>query len=472
MAKVWIVDDDQSIRWVFEKTLLREKIDFRLFSSAEEASGALSKEKPSVVVSDIRMSGNSGLDLLNEINEKFPKVPTIIMTAHSDLDSAVAAFQRGAFEYLAKPFDIDAAVELIQRAIKKSDEQTSNTDNSTNPNGLLGQAKSMQEVFRTIGRLSQTDATVLITGESGTGKELIAQALHQHSQRSNKPFVAINTASIPKELLESELFGHERGSFTGAQTTRKGRFEQAAGGTLFLDEIGDMPAELQTRLLRVLSDGHYYRVGGHDPLKASVRVLAATHQNLEQRVAEGLFREDLFHRLNVIRVKVPPLRERNEDIPLLADFFLERNAIKLNAQRKSFTEEALIYLQTKSWQGNVRQLENLCHWVTIMAPGASVDISDLPTDFKREIDKTTGPEEGWHQLLGREVDQLLRKGNTGLYEGLTQTFEKALISRALTFTAGRKIEAANLLGIGRNTISRKMSELNLSIDKKRLQTRE
>ena len=471
MTKVWIVDDDQSIRWVFEKTLLREKIDFRLFSSAEEASGALSKEKPSVVVSDIRMSGNSGLDLLNEINEKFPKIPTIIMTAHSDLDSAVAAFQRGAFEYLAKPFDIDAAVELIQRAIKKSDEQTSNTDNSTNPNGLLGQAKSMQEVFRTIGRLSQTDATVLITGESGTGKELIAQALHQHSQRSNKPFVAINTASIPKELLESELFGHERGSFTGAQTTRKGRFEQAAGGTLFLDEIGDMPAELQTRLLRVLSDGHYYRVGGHDPLKASVRVLAATHQNLEQRVAEGLFREDLFHRLNVIRVKVPPLRERKEDIPLLADFFLERNAIKLNAQRKSFTEEALIYLQTKSWQGNVRQLENLCHWVTIMAPGASVDISDLPTDFKHEMDKTIDPEEDWHQLLGREVDQLLHKGNTGLYEGLTQTFEKALISRALTFTAGRKIEAANLLGIGRNTISRKISELNLSIDKKQLQIR-
>ena len=471
MAKVWIVDDDQSIRWVFEKTLLREKIDFRLFSSAEEASDALSKEKPSVVVSDIRMSGNSGLDLLNEINEKFPKVPTIIMTAHSDLDSAVAAFQRGAFEYLAKPFDIDAAVELIQRAIKKSDEHASNTDNVTNPNGLLGQAKSMQEVFRTIGRLSQTDATVLITGESGTGKELIAQALHQHSQRSNRPFVAINTASIPKELLESELFGHERGSFTGAQATRKGRFEQAAGGTLFLDEIGDMPAELQTRLLRVLSDGHYYRVGGHDPLKANVRVLAATHQNLEQRVAEGLFREDLFHRLNVIRVKVPPLRERNEDIPLLADFFLERNAIKLNAQRKSFTEEALIYLQTKSWQGNVRQLENLCHWVTIMAPGASVDISDLPKDFKHEMDKTTDLKEGWHQLLAREVDQLLRKGNTGLYEGLTQTFEKALISRALTFTAGRKIEAANLLGIGRNTISRKMSELNLSIDKKQLQIR-
>ena len=417
MAKVWIVDDDQSIRWVFEKTLIRESINFRLFSSAEEASAALTKETPSVVVSDIRMSGNSGLDLLNEINEKFPKVPTIIMTAHSDLDSAVSAFQRGAFEYLAKPFDIDAAVELIQRAIKKSDEQTTRTDNSTNPNGLLGQAKSMQEVFRTIGRLSQTDATVLITGESGTGKELIAQALHQHSQRSSKPFVAINTASIPKELLESELFGHERGSFTGAQTTRKGRFEQAAGGTLFLDEIGDMPAELQTRLLRVLSDGHYYRVGGHDPLKANVRVLAATHQDLEQRVDEGLFREDLFHRLNVIRVKVPPLRERIEDIPLLADFFLERNATKLNSQRKSFTEEALSYLKTKSWHGNVRQLENLCHWVTIMAPGAYVDISDLPKDFKHEIDKSLDPNEGWHQLLGREVDQLLHNGSTAYTRG-------------------------------------------------------
>ena len=466
MTKVWIVDDDESIRWVFEKTLIRENIDFRLFSSAEQASAALASDKPSVVVSDIRMSGDSGLDLLNEINEKLPKVPTIIMTAHSDLDSAVAAFQRGAFEYLAKPFDIDAAVELIRRAIKKSHEQTSTPESGSNPNGLLGQAKSMQEVFRTIGRLSQTDATVLITGESGTGKELIAQALHQHSERSSKPFVAINTASIPKELLESELFGHERGSFTGAQATRKGRFEQAAGGTLFLDEIGDMPSELQTRLLRVLSDGHYYRVGGHEPLKANVRVLAATHQHLEQRVEEGLFREDLFHRLNVIRVKVPPLRERREDIPLLADFFLERNASKLNVARKMFTEEALAYLQTKPWTGNVRQLENLCHWVTIMAPGASVDVSDLPKDFKQEMDKTTTIHEGWHQLLGREVDQLLRNGTTGVYEALSQTFEKALISRALTFTSGRKIEAANLLGIGRNTIARKILELDLSFDKK------
>ena len=466
MAKVWIVDDDESIRWVFEKTLIRENIDFRLFSSAEAASAALTSDKPSVVVSDIRMSGDSGLDLLNEINAKLPKVPTIIMTAHSDLDSAVAAFQRGAFEYLAKPFDIDTAVELIRRAIKKSHERTSTSENTSNPNGLLGQAKSMQDVFRTIGRLSQTDATVLITGESGTGKELIAQALHQHSERRNKPFVAINTASIPKELLESELFGHERGSFTGAQATRKGRFEQAAGGTLFLDEIGDMPSELQTRLLRVLSDGHYYRVGGHEPLKANVRVLAATHQHLEQRVEEGLFLEDLFHRLNVIRVKVPPLRERHEDIPLLADFFLERNASKLNVARKIFTEEALVYLQTKPWAGNVRQLENLCHWVTIMAPGASVDISDLPKDFKQEVDKTTAINEGWHQLLGREVDQLLRNGTTGVYEALSKNFEKVLISKALTFTSGRKIEAANLLGIGRNTIARKISELGLSFDKK------
>ena len=466
MAKVWIVDDDESIRWVFEKTLIRENIDFRLFSSAEEASAALSAEKPSVVVSDIRMSGNSGLDLLNEINKKLPKVPTIILTAHSDLDSAVAAFQRGAFEYLAKPFDIDAAVELIRRAIKKSYEQMSTSENTSNVNGLLGQAKSMQEVFRTIGRLSQTDATVLITGESGTGKELIAQALHQHSERRSKPFVAINTASIPKELLESELFGHERGAFTGAQATRKGRFEQAAGGTLFLDEIGDMPAELQTRLLRVLSDGHYYRVGGHEPLKANARVLAATHQNLDQRVAEGLFREDLFHRLNVIRVKVPPLRDRYEDIPLLADFFLEQNASKLNVSRKTFTEEALAYLKTKSWNGNVRQLENLCHWVTIMAPGASVDILDLPKDFRQEIDAAANIKEGWNQVLGREVDNLLRNGSTGVYEALSKTFEKAIISRALTFTSGRKIEAATLLGIGRNTIARKISELKLSIDKK------
>jgi two-component system nitrogen regulation response regulator GlnG len=324
----------------------------------------------------------------------------------------------------------------------------------------------MQEVFRTIGRLSQTDATVLITGESGTGKELIAQALHNHSQRTNKPFVAINTASIPKELLESELFGHERGSFTGAQATRKGRFEQAAGGTLFLDEIGDMPAELQTRLLRVLSDGHYYRVGGHEPLKANVRVLAATHQNLNKRVEEGLFREDLFHRLNVIRVKVPPLRDRIEDIPLLADFFLEKNAVKLDVLRKSFTQEALTYLQTKIWNGNVRQLENLCHWVTVMAPGASVDTCDLPDDFKHEIDKPKDVAGDWGQLLSQEVDQLLSSGNTGVYEELTRAFERALISRALAFTSGRKIEAANLLGIGRNTIARKITELNLSLDKK------
>ena len=466
MDKVWIVDDDQSIRWVFEKTLIREKIEHQLFSSAEQASAALDNAQPLVVVSDIRMSGDSGLDLLTEINEKFPKVPTIIMTAHSDLDSAVSAFQKGAFEYLAKPFDIDAAVELIRRAIKKSDGQSTKVDKSNNPNGLLGQAKSMQEVFRTIGRLSQTDATVLITGESGTGKELIAQALHNHSQRTNKPFVAINTASIPKELLESELFGHERGSFTGAQATRKGRFEQAAGGTLFLDEIGDMPAELQTRLLRVLSDGHYYRVGGHEPLKANVRVLAATHQNLNKRVEEGLFREDLFHRLNVIRVKVPPLRDRIEDIPLLADFFLEKNAVKLGVLRKSFTQEALAYLQTKIWNGNVRQLENLCHWVTVMAPGASVDTCDLPDDFKHEIDKPKDVAGDWGQLLSQEVDQLLSSGNTGVYEELSRAFEKSLISSALAFTSGRKIEAANLLGIGRNTIARKITELNLLLDKK------
>ena len=466
MHNVWIVDDDKSIRWVFEKTLIREGIQFRLFSSAEEASGALATERPLIVVTDIRMNGNSGLDLLNEINENYPGIPTIIMTAHSDLDSAVAAFQGGAFEYLAKPFDIDAAVELIGRAIQKSDIQKVDSEGTQNPSGLLGRAQSMQDVFRTIGRLSQTDATVLITGESGTGKELIAKALHQHSQRKNKPFVAINTASIPRDLLESELFGHERGAFTGAQATRKGRFEQASEGTLFLDEIGDMPAELQTRLLRVLSEGHYYRVGGHEPLKSNVRVLAATHQDLEKRVEEGLFREDLFHRLNVIRVKVPALRERSEDIPLLAEYFLERNAKQLQAERKSFSTEAVEYLKLKNWSGNVRQLENLCHWVTIMAPGTSVSIEDLPKDFKQESEKPSDVDVDWDQLLGKEVEQLLRAGNKGVFERLTQAFEKEVISRALAFTSGRKIEAANLLGIGRNTIARKISEFKLSSSKK------
>ena len=466
MSSVWIVDDDQSIRWVFEKTLDRENIPFRLFASAEEASGTLEKELPSVIVSDIRMSGASGLDLLKEITLKHPTIPTIIMTAHSDLDSAVAAFEGGAFEYLAKPFDIDNAVELIRRALSKNKSKGSESGDLNFDSDLLGSAKSMQEVFRTIGKLAQTDATVLITGESGTGKELIASALHKHSKRSDQPFVAINTASIPKDLLESELFGHEKGSFTGAQSTRKGRFEQAAGGTLFLDEIGDMPSELQTRLLRVLSDGHFYRVGGHEPLKANVRVLAATHQDLEKRVTEGEFREDLFHRLNVIRLKVPPLRDRVSDIPLLANFFLKRNAEKLEIEKKIFTDGALKYLQSKQWSGNVRQLENLCHWVTIMTTGTVIDLDDLPKDFKQEKSRSNHDVK-WNQHLSHEVDNLLRRGDIAIYEKLLQTFEKEVIASALRFTNGKKIEAANLMGIGRNTITRKISELGLSVEKRK-----
>ena len=348
MSKVWIVDDDPSIRWVFEKTLKRENIEHELFSSAEEALSNLKKEIPTAIVSDVRMDGASGLELLKKIKEAYPDIPTIIMTAYSDLDSAVAAFQEGAYEYLPKPFDIDSAVELIRRAINENNKVGVTSAAAASTSDMLGQASSMQEVFKTIGKLANSDATVLINGESGTGKELIARALHKHSRRASKPFIAINTASIPRDLLESELFGHEKGAFTGAQVLRRGRFEQSEGGTLFLDEIGDMPAELQTRLLRVLSDGHYYRVGGHQPLKANVRVIAATHQDLEKRVEEKLFREDLFHRLNVIRVKVPSLRERVEDIPLLAEHFLHREALKINTEPKRFSEMAIKYLKIKN----------------------------------------------------------------------------------------------------------------------------
>ncbi|MDQ5907259.1 MAG: two-component system, NtrC family, nitrogen regulation response regulator GlnG, partial [Pseudomonadota bacterium] len=361
MKPVWIVDDDRSIRWVLEKTLAREQIPFKSFASATEALGQLDRgvEPPQVLVSDIRMPGQSGLELLQEVKQRFPAVPVIIMTAYSDLESAVAAFQGGAFEYLPKPFDVDQALELIRRALDQSMHQTGAPEVVSLTPEILGQAPAMQEVFRAIGRLSQSHATVLITGESGSGKELVARALHRHSPRSEKPFVAINTAAIPKDLLESELFGHERGAFTGAQAQRRGRFEQAEGGTLFLDEIGDMPAELQTRLLRVLSDGHFYRVGGHSPIKANVRVIAATHQNLETRVKDGLFREDLFHRLNVIRIRLPSLRERREDVPLLARHFLSKSAQELGVEAKRLSEAALKHLMAVDFQGNVRQLENL-----------------------------------------------------------------------------------------------------------------
>jgi two-component system nitrogen regulation response regulator GlnG len=459
MKPVWIIDDDRSIRWVFEKALTRENIAFKTFSSAQDALAALGSTPPQVVVSDIRMPGSSGLDLLQQIKTRFPNLPVIIMTAYSDLESAVAAFQGGAFEYLPKPFDVDQAVDLIRRAMEESLRQSDTPEASEESPEILGQAPSMQEVFRAIGRLTQSQATVLINGESGTGKELVARALHRHSPRAAKPFIAINTAAIPKDLLESELFGHERGAFTGAQAMRRGRFEQAEGGTLFLDEIGDMPADLQTRLLRVLSDGQFYRVGGHQPIKANVRIIAATHQDLESRVKLGLFREDLFHRLNVIRLRLPALRERREDVPLLAKYFLAKSARELGVEPKRMTDAALKYLGSLDWPGNVRQLENLCHWVTVMAPGINVDMPDLPPEI-REGDARM-PSESWIAALEREAENALNRGETQIMDEMTRQFEKALILRALAHTGGRRIEAANLLGLGRNTLTRKIQELGL-----------
>ncbi|MFN7754051.1 MAG: nitrogen regulation protein NR(I) [Pseudomonadota bacterium] len=459
MKPVWVIDDDKSIRWVFEKALTRENIDYRSFASAQDALDEMDSSLPQVVVSDIRMPGPSGLELLQRIKVHHPDVPVIVMTAYSDLESAVAAFQGGAFEYLAKPFDVNHAVELIRRAIDESSRQATSAEDASATPEILGQAPSMQEVFRAIGRLSQSHVTVLITGESGTGKELVARALHRHSPRSTRPFIAINTAAIPRDLLESELFGHERGAFTGAQTMRRGRFEQAEGGTLFLDEIGDMPAELQTRLLRVLSDGHFYRVGGHQPIRANVRVIAATHQNLDQRVREGLFREDLYHRLNVIRLRLPPLRERREDIPLLVRFFLQKSARELGVDAKRLSEAALRHLAAQEFPGNVRQLENLCHWLTVMAPGITVEQADLPPEMREQAPASV--EQNWQHALEREVDAAFGRGEQGVIDQLQRDFERALILRALAHTGGRRIEAATLLGLGRNTLTRKIQELGL-----------
>jgi two-component system nitrogen regulation response regulator GlnG len=462
MKPVWIVDDDRSIRWVFEKALSREGIPFSSYGSAREALDALAGGAPQVLVSDIRMPGASGLELLQAVKQKHPGVPVIVMTAYSDLESAVAAFQGGAYEYLPKPFDVDKAVDLIRRALDESQREEAALEPVAEAPEILGQAAAMQEVFRAIGRLAQSSVTVLITGESGTGKELVARALHRHSARAAKPFVAINTAAMPKDLLESELFGHERGSFTGALATRRGRFEQAEEGTLFLDEIGDMPAELQTRLLRVLSDGTFYRVGGHQQLKANVRVIAATNQNLEARVREGQFREDLYHRLNVIRVRLPAMRERREDIPLLARHFLARSAKQLGVEPKRLSEEVLAYLSKLDFPGNVRQLENLCHWLTVMAPGQVIGIGDLPAEL-REEPAMGAPAAGadWISALEREVERRLARGESGILEQLGRDFERALIERALARTGGRRIEAANLLGMGRNTITRKIQELGI-----------
>ena len=463
MRPVWIVDDDRSIRWVFEKALGREGIACNAFASADEAMNALEDGPPQVLVSDIRMPGPSGLQLLQTVKNRHPAVPVIVMTAYSDLESAVAAFQGGAYEYLPKPFDVDQAVDLIRRAMDEG-EREAPTDPTEEAPETLGQAPAMQEVFRAIGRLSQSNATVMLTGESGTGKELVARALHRHSARAAKPFVAINTAAMPKDLLESELFGHERGAFTGAQQQRRGRFEQAEGGTLFLDEIGDMPSELQTRLLRVLQDGTFYRVGGHQQIMTHVRVIAATHQDLEKRVQEGAFREDLYHRLNVIRIRLPALRDRREDIPLLAKHFLARSARQLGVEPKRLADPVLEHLSRCDFPGNVRQLENLCHWLTVMAPGQVVDLGDLPAEFNQSR-QTTVPGD-WVAALEQEAERRLAQGESGLLDVLTRQMERALIQKALARTGGRRIEAASLLGMGRNTITRKIQDLGIDGDDK------
>jgi len=483
MKPIWIVDDDASIRWVLEKALARENLETRSFANARDAMAAFENETPQVLVSDIRMPGESGIDLLQAVKAKHPGLPVIIITAFSDLDSAVASFQGGAFDYLAKPFDIDKAVALIRRALEESLREASVEAAPAETPEILGVAPAMQEVFRAIGRLSQSNVTVLITGESGTGKELVARALHKHSPRSNEPFIALNTAAIPKDLLESELFGHERGAFTGAQAMRRGRFEQAENGTLFLDEIGDMPFDLQTRLLRVLSDGHFYRVGGHQPVKANVRVIAATHQNLEQRVRDGLFREDLFHRLNVIRLRLPSLRERREDIPLLARHFLVQSAHQLGVEPKRMSESAMRFLSGLELPGNVRQLENLCNWITVMAPGQTVEIKDLPRDLTQGQPSGAAPAagpvtaetgamapsspsappspDGWISLLELQAASMLSAGQFEVMDTLGKQFESALIKTALKHTHGRKNDAAMRLGIGRNTITRKIVELGI-----------
>ena len=519
MKPIWIVDDDQSIRFVLEKALLREQLPTRSFTNARDVLTALEEEDkgPQVLVSDIRMPGGSGLELLDKVKARFPGLPVIIMTAYSDLDSAVSAFQGGAFEYLPKPFDLSKAVELIRRAVEESQREEVSDEAMADTPEMLGQAPAMQDVFRAIGRLSQSNVTVMITGESGSGKELVARALHKHSPRANGPFVAINTAAIPKDLLESELFGHERGAFTGAQTMRRGRFEQADGGTLFLDEIGDMPFDLQTRLLRVLSDGHFYRVGGHSAVKTNVRVIAATHQNLEQRVKEGVFREDLFHRLNVIRLRLPALRERLEDIPMLTRHFLQQSARQLGVEPKRISDAALVWLGQFAFPGNVRQLENICHWLTVMAPAQVIEPKDLPPevvvderagagsspvaavdaplalgvvysqhalDVPAALTGITGLPvassgfeargqteppgrmvggglQAWEQGLDQEASALLATDRTDVWDALTARFESRLILAALAATRGRRIEAAQKLGIGRNTITRKIQELGL-----------
>jgi len=466
-SHIWIIDDDDSIRWVLQKALEGAGFQVTSFDNANTILDKLTREQPDAIITDVRMPGIDGLELLSHLSTDYPELPVIIMTAHTDLDSAVSAYQGGAFEYLPKPFDIDDAVTITQRACSKKQSADNPLYAGKEGPEIIGAAPAMQEVFRTIGRLSKSVISVLITGESGTGKELVALSLHKHSPRADNAFIALNTAAIPKELLESELFGHEKGAFTGAQALRKGRFEQADGGTLFLDEIGDMPAELQTRLLRVLSDGVFYRVGGHTPIKVNVRVIAATHQNLEEHVKQGLFREDLFHRLNVIRIQLPPLRERKEDIPGLLNLFLQHAIKELSTEGeeiepKTIDAETMAYLTSLSWPGNVRQLENTCHWLAVMTSGPTVHMSDLPAELLAD-NKVSSSESGgdWKQMLSNIVQQQLIAGETGVAPLVISDVEKILIEAALQKTSGRKNDAAKLLGWGRNTLTRKIKELAL-----------
>ncbi|WP_148252039.1 nitrogen regulation protein NR(I) [Aidingimonas lacisalsi] len=458
-ARIVIVDDDRAIRWVLERALAQPDLEVESFERGDAALERLLKQPPEVLLTDIRMPGLDGLDLMAQVRESYPDLPVIVMTAHSDLDSAVASYQGGAFEYLPKPFDVDEALSLVRRAVAHARERQSP---ARAPEGLsaeiIGEAPAMQEVFRAIGRLSQSHITVLINGESGTGKERVAQALHQHSPRAEKPFIALNMAAIPKDLMESELFGHEKGAFTGATAQRRGRFEQADGGTLFLDEIGDMPPDTQTRLLRVLADGEFYRVGGHLSVKADVRIIAATHQNLETLVQEGRFREDLFHRLNVIRVHLPRLSERREDIPRLAEHFLAEAAKELATESKVLTKEAEQHLTRLPWPGNVRQLENTCRWLTVMASGREVLIDDLPPELRQADDEEVAAGD-WRAAFRDWADRALAAGHTHLLEEAVPDFERILIETALKHTGGRKGEAAELLGWGRNTLTRKVKVL-------------
>lgn len=464
--RVWIIDDDRSIRWVLEKALQQSGIETSSFESGDKALVKLRTQHdamPDAVISDVRMPGIDGLSLLNHFHTEIPQLPVIIMTAHSDLQSAVNAYQGGAFEYLPKPFDVDEALAVTQRALAHAQEQAQEAP-QVSPEiktEIIGEAPAMQEVFRAIGRLAQSNITVLINGESGTGKELVAQALHRHSPRKDGPFIALNMAAIPKDLIEAELFGHEKGAFTGASGLRQGRFQQADGGTLFLDEIGDMPSETQTRLLRVLADGEFYRVGGHTPVKVNVRIIAATHQNLETLVAENRFREDLFHRLNVIRVHLPKLADRREDIAKLTTYFLHRAAEELSVEPKILSAEAEAFLRTLPWPGNVRQLENTCRWITVMASGREVHLGDLPPELMSSKEGAA-PSGDWEQALRHWADQALANGQNDILSSAVPTFEKALIETALKHTAGRKRDAANLLGWGRNTLTRKLKELDMN----------